>query len=51
MVHLGGVCHGSPDPVKVKEPHVVVTCDPIVVDIEITDVGTEVVGGNVDVFI
>ena len=51
MVHLGNVRHGSPRPIEIKEPHIVVICGPVIVDVEITDIGVEVVGGSRDILV
>lgn len=49
MVHLSNVRHGPPRSVEIKEPHIVVVSGPIAVDVEIADVGIEIVGGSRDI--
>lgn len=51
MLNLGSVRHGSPRFIKIKEPYVVMICGPVNVDIEITNIWTEVVGGSSDVLV
>lgn len=44
MIHLGNIRHIFPRLVELEKPHIVVICSSVVVDIQIADIGIEVVG-------
>jgi len=46
MVHPCGIGYRPPRPIKIKKPYVMAVSGPVIVDIEITDVGVEVVRGS-----
>lgn len=51
MVYLGNIRHRSPRSIEIKEPYVVVICGPVVMNIEIADVGVEIVRGSSYIFV